>query len=404
MTTQSASTQSPTRRAVRLSASLALTLFFCSCRSVPQGKSSSASDEAAPAPILQLKAVAGPSKPIAGAVEAQARVPVEPVFNEGLPIPLGCASPWAPPGIAGPWPHDEYLEDGGDREVQVNLGRDGDVGGLDQEDTVAIYDTLDGRTVIKPSNRVCLYAPRFAAVRKVTSAVQTLQNDQPIGVELPLRTNLHREELGATTAIQPQRPAGGIATKQPSIERVREDAWPAISRQPVAAIDGGLAMYENLRVIRQGIFEESEKARLMQAIDAAIVWSHDQAVQVVLDGRQAVSVTSDQKAQVTYRVDEPEHPCLRIIKIASTKAAKPGDIVEFTIRFDNLGDQTIKRVVLMDSLTTRLEYVAGTSKSSRAADFSTEENEGDSLVLRWEFVDPLPVGQGGLVRFHCRVR
>ena len=158
------------------------------------------------------------------------------------------------------------------------------------------------------------------------------------------------------------------------------------------------------RVMRHGIFEESEKARLIEAVDAAIVWSHDLAVQVVLDGRQAVSVTGDQRAQATFRVDEPDHPCLRVIKVASTKAARPGDIVDFTIRFDNLGDQAIKRVVLVDNLTTRLEYVPGTAQSSRAAEFSTDANEGDSLVLRWEFTDALPVGGGGLVRFHCRVR
>ena len=90
--------------------------------------------------------------------------------------------------------------------------------------------------------------------------------------------------------------------------------------------------------------------------------------------------------------------------MASTKVAKPGDIVDFTIRFDNLGDQAIKHVVLIDNLTTRLEYVPGTAQSSRPAEFSTEVNEGDSLVLRWDFADPLPVGAGGLVRFHCRVR
>jgi uncharacterized repeat protein (TIGR01451 family) len=374
-----------------------LTLALCSCRSVPRGD--------APLPAERIP-IGKPidSAAIAGAVEKVANVPAEPVCNEGLPIPIGCNSPWAPPGIAGPWPHDEYLEDGGDRDVQVNIGPEGEVRGLELEDTVAIYDTLDGCTIIEPSNKVCLYSPRFAAVRKVESVVQNLQNDQPIGVQLPVKPNLHLEDRLATSILQPVQPVGGIATKQPSIERVQEGAVPAISRQPVAAIDGGFATYENLRILRQGVFEESEKARLIEAFEAAIVWSHVQAVQVMLDGRAAVSVTTDQKAQVTYRVDEPNHPCLRVIKVASTKAAKPGDTVDFTIRFDNLGDQAIKHVVLIDNLTTRLEYVPGTAQSSRTADFSTEVNAGDSLVLRWEFTDPLPVGAGGLVRFNCRVR
>lgn len=376
---------------------LLLLAFATSCRTMQSPKPVSAPIETRQA-SAQVPVVNG------AAIERTPAVQAEPVCNEGLPIPLGCNPPWAPPGIAGPWPHDEYLEDGGDRDVQVNLGREGEIRGLELEDTVAIFDTADGVTIIKPSNRVCLYAPRFAAVRKVTGVAQNLQNDQPIGVRLPVRAVAEREELFATTAVQPVQPVGGIGTKQPSIERVRETPIPFISEQPIAGIESGLATYENLRILRQGVFEESEKARLMEAVDAAITWSHDQAVQVMLNEQHAIAITSDQRAQVTFSVEEPERPCLRVIKVASRKTAQPGDIVDFTIRFDNLGDQVIRHVVLMDNLTTRLEYVAGTAQSSRSADFSAEPNEGDSVVLRWDFVDPLPVGQGGLVRFHCRVR
>lgn len=61
-------------------------------------------------------------------------------------------------------------------------------------------------------------------------------------------------------------------------------------------------------------------------------------------------------------------------------------------------------MTLIDNLTTRLEYVEGTSKASRDAQFFTTPNEGESLVLTWEFADPLEPGHGGLVRFQCRVR
>ena len=288
--------------------------------------------------------------------------------------------------------------------MQVNLGADGEVRGLELEDTVAIYDTLDGQTKIKPSNRICLYSPRFAAVRHVASVIENLQNDQLTAVTLPVLPQLNQEDRLATTAVQPIQPEGEIATKQPSIERTGEVVLPTISLQPILAVEGGFATYENLLIMRKGIFEESEKPRLIEAIDAAITWTHDAAVQVVLDGRKAVDVTGDVRAQATFRVDEPNHPCLRVIKTSSKKVAKPGDVVDFTIRFDNTGDQTIKKVVLLDNLTTRLEYVPQTAQSSRRAEFSTTVNDGDSLVLRWDFVDPLPPGEGGLVRFHCRVR
>jgi hypothetical protein len=38
------------------------------------------------------------------------------------------------------------------------------------------------------------------------------------------------------------------------------------------------------------------------------------------------------------------------------------------------------------------------------SEFNTQRNEGDSLVLRWDFKGPLKPGDGGLVRFKCRVR
>ncbi len=386
------------RRGSRCARLTLITLLLCSCRSMPR-------QENIPLPpseaALQSRTAA---ERVAGAVQNTPCVPAEPVADQGLPIPITTISPWTPPGIAGPWPHDEYLHDGGDRDVQVNVGDDREIRGVELEDTVAVYDTLDGRTVVEPSNRVCLYSPRFAAVRKVTSVIQNEQRDQLVGVRQPVMAGLHQDDQLATTAIQPVGPVGGIGTKQPSIERVNEGTIGAISRQPIAAMEGGFAPHENFLVIRQGIFEDADKPRLMEAIDAAIVWSHDAAVQVVLNGQEAVSVSGEQSAQLTFRVDVPDHPCLRVIKVASTKVAKPGDVVDFTIRFDNLGDQTIKHVTLIDNLTTRLEYMPDSAQSSREAEFFSEANEGDSLVMKWEFKDPLPPGQGGLVRFHCRVR
>jgi uncharacterized repeat protein (TIGR01451 family) len=95
---------------------------------------------------------------------------------------------------------------------------------------------------------------------------------------------------------------------------------------------------------------------------------------------------------------------LRVVKIASKKSAQPGDEVEFTIRFDNVGDQTVGNVTISDSLTTRLEYVSDTAQCDREANFGTQQNDGESLVLRWEIRSPLKVGEGGILRFKCRVR
>ena len=111
------------------------------------------------------------------------------------------------------------------------------------------------------------------------------------------------------------------------------------------------------------------------------------------------------RPQESFRYEEPEgKPRLRVIKVASTHEALPGDTVDFTIRFDNIGNELIGNVTILDNLTPRLEYVPDSAQCNLQADFFTLDNEGESLVLRWEIIDPMEPGQGGIVRFQCRVR
>ena len=92
------------------------------------------------------------------------------------------------------------------------------------------------------------------------------------------------------------------------------------------------------------------------------------------------------------------------MKVASTSLANPGDTVDFTIRFDNVGNQPIGNVTILDSLNTRLEFVPDSAQCSVDAKFTTQPNEGDSVVVSCELSRPLDVGKGGILRFRCRVR
>jgi uncharacterized repeat protein (TIGR01451 family) len=78
--------------------------------------------------------------------------------------------------------------------------------------------------------------------------------------------------------------------------------------------------------------------------------------------------------------------------------------VEFTIRFDNVGDQPIGNVTIIDKLTYRLEYIKGSGLSSVDAQFVGEDIAGETLSLRWEITEPLEQGEGGVIRFKCRLR
>ncbi|MBR5627538.1 MAG: DUF11 domain-containing protein, partial [Thermoguttaceae bacterium] len=85
-------------------------------------------------------------------------------------------------------------------------------------------------------------------------------------------------------------------------------------------------------------------------------------------------------------------------------AAKPGELIEFTIRFENIGDQVIGNVTILDNLSSRLTYLENSAKSSHVGEFLVETNEQGSLVLRWEITDPLEPGEFGIVQFIGKVR
>jgi uncharacterized repeat protein (TIGR01451 family) len=368
-------------------------IMFCSCRAGVRGPGS------APQAALSPPCPA-PEETMAVAAEAG---PAMPQFAP-TPLPYQVTGTWAPPGIALPWPEDEYVRDGGDDGSPVAVAPDWTVYGLELEDTVAHYDTTDGRTLVEPSNKVSVYAPCFGAVRTVTRLAANEQAEPVVGFDVPIRIGRHDETLipaSSLQRVQAERQAGA------------KIAGEYLTRQGDGALSQGLIVtafqdaflpYENIAVIRNGQFANNEKARLAAAVQAAITWTADQAVQVIIDERAAQVVTGDRRAQATYTIDDFRQPKLRVIKVASSQTAVCGETIDFTIRYDNVGTQVLGNVVILDSLTSRLEYVPDSAQSSLEAAFSVEPNEGDSLVLRWEIDKPIEPGDGGVLRFRCRVR
>jgi uncharacterized repeat protein (TIGR01451 family) len=140
----------------------------------------------------------------------------------------------------------------------------------------------------------------------------------------------------------------------------------------------------------------------------------------MINNQAANAAVANERVETVYTINEsPANPKLRVIKVASTQMAKPGDLVAFTIRFDNIGNQTLQKVAILDNLSPRLEYVGSghelhlmpakdyapdTAQSSVEAVFAAQPNEGGSVVLQWQLTKPLEPGKGGIVRFACRVR
>jgi len=277
--------------------------------------------------------------------------------------------------------------------------------GLDPEDTVVHYDTLKGDTHVEPTNRVCIYAPRFAAVRRVSGLLQHEQHERNARYDGPIGPGLSGSSEMATTVLQPLQPVGKRSVSSGQAFRDRTRTVGLENAQLASTTEMHLLPFEDFLIIRNGQFDNSEKARLTTRLEAAVSWTHDKAVQVVVDNITAVEASNGVEPQSVYTYEMPPgKPRVRVVKIASKQDALPGEVVEFTLRFDNVGDETIGNVTVIDNLMSRLEYVPDSQQCTLDAEFVEQENDAVSLTLRWEIQEPLKVGQGGVIRFQCRVR
>ncbi len=300
---------------------------------------------------------------------------------------------------------DEYLCDGGDGFPSVAVHKDFSVIGLEMEDTIVHFDTIDGKRTVVPSNPVCIYAPRFAAVRKVTNPVLSEGALPSLDLKDRMKLASNDENLPTGFLNQPRQLVQQLGRENTSIYRDRNRGVGLENVQHLRAYVGGVAAWTDFEVVRTGTFKEEDKPRLAQAAAAAITWTDLQAVQILIKETPASVLSETTSGQSVYRYEMPPgKPKMRVIKLASKKEAQGGEIVEFTLRYDNIGNEQVGNVTLIDNLTTRLEYVKDSAKSSLEADFFTVENEGDSLILRWEIIEPIDPGKGGVITFKCRVR
>jgi uncharacterized repeat protein (TIGR01451 family) len=400
------------------SLAIAPLVIFCSCQSLPQeAKTPEASKAIAqqtrPAPTPPA---ASPQRSVVRPVAHHQHVAGQggycphcgpgtlPAFAFTGLAPAPADVPWKPDAIKGPWPRDEYVCDGGDLNHDVYVKPDGTVVGLDHQDTVGYFNTSDGQTLVAASNCVCIYAPRFAAIRQVSVPVIQEAHERMASVEKPTKLNIHEETRGPKSAIQPEQLIAQVGLDQ--VQRFRERTQGLLVDQATRLELAAEAFmpHEDLLFIQRGEFDASEKARLAQRVAAAETWTIRQAPQVLIEGLQAVEARGTSTPQVTYTYETFGKPCLRLCKIADKSEAKPGEIVSFTLRFDNVGDDKINSITIIDNLMPRLEYVAGSAQSTIKAKFSTQEVTGESVVLRWDLEEPLEVNAGGLVRFQARLR
>ncbi len=299
---------------------------------------------------------------------------------------------------------DEYICDGNDRNLPVGVNQDWEIRGLDIEDTIAHFDTLAGNVVVVPSNRVCIYAPRFAAIRRllqtnletVTQKLNTFSKETPV-------TESSTSDFSSTT-VQNVQLQSNRKTQKPAAFRERTRGVVADNTIRLAGTRHAFKPFENLQLVRFGKYSSAESARLALAMQSAAVWESDLRAQIAIDRKQPVVVNDVKQVQEVVSIDSETNPAFRLCKLASAIDAEPGELVDFTIRFDNIGQELIGNVTIIDELSPRLEFVEGSAECSVDARFTSVLNDAGSRTLRWEIVNPLEAREGGLIRFQCRVR
>jgi uncharacterized repeat protein (TIGR01451 family) len=327
-----------------------------------------------------------------------------PQFN-GSCAPADCEVPCGPecePSVRCADPQ-EYIFDGGDREPLVRIRDDMTPSGLDPEDTIIQYTTAGGQTFAQSGCRVAIYAPRFASVRKRTGAQTAELALRPQASIQPDGPGIVREQLPPISIMKPVAPIAKDAVRVVEAFRDRQRPLPSEMILPMGVVSDAFKPFEDLDIIRLGDLLATDPAKLAIAAAAARAWSNVDELKVLVDGQEAVIETSLKQPQETLTY-EFKGARIRLCKVASEQIASPGDVISFTIRFDNVGDSPLKNLVLSDSLAPRLEYVDASQQSSMPASFSTTPNEAGSKVLRWEFDNPIKPGEGGIVRFDAKVR
>ncbi|MDR0705633.1 MAG: DUF11 domain-containing protein [Planctomycetaceae bacterium] len=299
----------------------------------------------------------------------------------------------------------EYLADGGDGIAKTRIEEDWTVRNLEAEDTVAHFDTLDGRTLVEPSNRVLLYAPRFGAVRKIEGLLNNTQITALSRTDAQSSLNIGqgKEQLGYTV----QETQSGYARTRTQLSGVG-----GLKKSTGAGVTQGLGAYSNFEsamyysnLLRQQFIGLAELTYLTTGRAFARAWQGSEGIKVQMNILAPMEATSEEGAESFFQIeDESKTSKLRLIKTASKKSAQPGEIVEFTLRFDNVGTQIIGNVTILDNLTTRLEFLPGTALSSLKSGFVVQPNDSGSFTLRFEITDPLKPGEFGVVQFQCRVR
>lgn len=313
---------------------------------------------------------------------------------------------------------DEFVIDGGDRGDPVHYQSFLRYG-VETEDTIAEYTDDEGASHVLPSNRVAVYAPRFATVRTVQLPVEGF------GVERMASAHRLAREVRLTTregVRQHNQQTGAVDA------RVRSRASGLLGESTTAGVSRLMRSGEHVKLINVfgdtgrvvgGRMEQADVARLAKSLENAAAWAGDESPRATASTATGQSIQSVPwvGSYTGVEVEHKEIGQLKIVKLADRKAARSDDVIMFTLRFDNVGERPLTKVRIVDNLSPRLAYIDDSAtlgftdedektppEKSRGGRITVDDNEQGSRVLVFELDEPLPGGVGGVITFKARVR
>lgn len=314
-----------------------------------------------------------------------------------------CAPQCTTPGQCQPNAQ-EYIFDGGDQHARVVVQKDWSAKGVNPTDTVAYYETAGGQICVMPSNRVPIYAPRFGAVRQIRGVQLSELAVGTHRILAPIAPGKMEDAELAGNMIQPLAPQGGAQVNALDAFQKNSGGIPIDHVLAWKGMSEARVPFELVELFRTGRLTDVQIPVIGRILDGARTWYTNESIAVILD-EQAAVVMKDAKYAKEILVYETEDKCsLRICKASSHTIADSGDTISFTIRFDNTGPHAIKKTVILDSLSPRLEYIEGSAQSSVDAEFTSVPNDVGSSLLTWQLVTELGPSEGGVISFDCLVR
>lgn len=318
-----------------------------------------------------------------------------PPYSLACAVPVGVYEPHAYP--------EEYICDGGDREHRVLYTAQGRTG-LDTEDTIGEFTDDEGRVCIRPSTRTCIYAPQFAAVRSLSLHQVNLSVDKLAG------THDHRSSVGFRSRLTPgveedaDQPVGFNSRSRVSGLETDTRGGAVARVQTTARHIKINNVFENELFLAPGALDRTQEAYLGHAVELAAAWTRDLNPVVVAVDAAGEELRTQFHVEEYIGIEERGKGDLKVVKLVDESTAVPGDVLTFTIHYENIGDRGLDNVRIIDNLTPRLELLPDSLQSDREGRFSTEDNHEGSVVLTFELAEPLPGRTSGTLTFQCRVR